>query len=543
MISRPDFSFFSGILFVSRLFFSAAVAVLALFSRLSFADPASEIALQVPADLRAVYETRQFAPLWLDNGKPAERARQAIEVMNHAADDALNVEDYRLPALQQKMDNLGSTASDQQLAAFDLAMSETLAHYIRDLHVGRVDPRTLGLAIDTSSRRAALPQRLQNTLTAADLVSAVAGARPIIPQYSTLRQLLAEYRALAGQHPSAPDLPPLAGKKLSPGEHWSGTPALVEWLVALGNLPAGTPATELYDGPVVEGLKEFQRQHGQIPDGVIGKQTYRNLLVSVPERVRQIELAMERLRWLDDSLLQKRFIVINVPQFTLWAYAPDASGQAKPVLQMPVVVGIARKNETPLMIKNLSTLVFSPYWNVPRSIAKKEILPKLYADPDYLFHENMELVDSNGVAQGSGVGPLELHAITNGAYRIRQRPGTKNALGELKFVFPNDDSIYMHDTPSKSYFAKERRDLSHGCIRLGNPMGLALFALEPQGEWDEAKVREKIASSRDQHLALKERMPVLLLYMTANVDANGKAVFLQDIYEQDEKLARALGKT
>jgi murein L,D-transpeptidase YcbB/YkuD len=525
---------------VSRLFFSAAVALLTLSSGFTIADPANNIATQVTPALSAVYGTRQFAPLWLDSGKPTPRASQAIEMMGHAADDALNAEDYRLTALQQQLEGLAHSATDQQLAAFDLAMSDAVSHYVHDLNVGRVDPRSLDLAIDITPRLATLPQHLQNVLTAGDLPTAIANARPIIPQYATLRQLLAEYRALAAQHPAAPALPPLATKKLSPGENWEGTPALAEWLIVLGDLPAGTPATELYDGAVVEGVKHFQLQHGQVPDGVIGKQTYTNLLIPLPRRVQQIELAMERLRWLDDSILRKRFIVINVPQFTLWAFAPDANGHVKPVLQMPVVVGQARKNETPLMIKNLSTLVFNPYWNVPRSITKKEMLPKLHADPDYLFKENMELVDSNGIAQGSAVGPLELHAISNGAYRIRQRPGTKNALGELKFVFPNDDAIYMHDTPSKSYFAKERRDLSHGCVRLGNPMGLALFVLETEGEWDEARINEKISTSNDQHLTLKERMPVLLLYMTANVDADGKAIFLQDIYGQDEDLAGAL---
>ena len=226
----------------------------------------------------------------------------------------------------------------------------------------------------------------------------------------------------------------------------------------------------------------------------------------------------------------------------LWGFAPNADGVAKPVLQMAVVVGKAGKHETPLMTKTLNSLVFSPYWNVPRSIAIKEFLPKLEADPFFLARENMELVDNSGNPQGSEVGEAELGGIVHGAYRIRQCPGRKNALGDLKFVFPNDDSIYMHDTPSKSFFAKERRDLSHGCVRLQNPMGMALFALQGQGEWDEAKIKEKIDRGVEQHQILKERMPVLLLYLTANVDENGKAIFLQDIYNLDGKLVAALHK-
>lgn len=170
----------------------------------------------------------------------------------------------------------------------------------------------------------------------------------------------------------------------------------------------------------------------------------------------------------------------------------------------------------------------------------KELLPKLRRDPAYLDHESMELVDRDGDTHGSYFDETQEDQLISGEYRIRQRAGDKNALGKLKFVFPNNDSIYMHDTPSKNLFAKDRRDFSHGCIRVGDPMGLALFALQTQGEWDEAKVNEKIAVSTDQHLTLKERMPVLLLYLTANTDQNGQAMFFQDIYHQDEPLMAAL---
>lgn len=523
-----------------------AALLLCLLSSFTFATPATGIAAQVQPPLTAVYEARQFAPLWLDGDKASVRALQAIDIMALAHEDGLNTADYPLAALQQMVGTLkqgGST--DEQQAAFDLAMSRALVRFVEDLNIGRVTPRTVGLEIDTSTRLAALQQQLGTVLTASDLPAAIASMRPAIPPYAALRGQLAHYRLLAAQHTQAPAFPPLPAKKLVSGETWSGIPALATWLTALGYLPDNALITEankagLYDGAIVEGVKNFQQHHGQIDDGVIGKQTYQNLQMPIQDRVQKIELAMERLRWMDDSILKKRFVVINVPQFTLWAFAPNAEGIAKPVLQMAVVVGKAGKHETPLMIKTLNSLVFSPYWNVPRSIATKELLPKLYENPFYLVHEDMELVDGNGHSQGSEVGEAEIGGILHGNYRIRQRPGKKNALGELKFVFPNDDAIYMHDTPSKSFFAKERRDLSHGCVRLQNPMGLALFALEGQGEWDEQRVREKIAAGVEQHQVLKERMPVLLLYMTANVNENGTAIFLQDIYNQDSKLAAAL---
>lgn len=521
----------------------AVVALTPFIALPLIAAPAADIAVQVQAPLHAVYEARQFTPLWLgDDGRPTSRAGQALQLMAQAADDALDPADYHLPALQQQQDALAQHGgSDGEQAAFDLALSRALAAYVEHLSIGRVAPREVGPGIDMAPQLARLPNHLQQVLTAGDLPAAIASVRPQFPPYAALRQLLPAYRQLAQQHPQVPALPPLPGKKLEAGKPWDGVAALAAWLAVLGDLPADTPVPALYEGQLVEAVKHFQRRHALAADGVIGKQTFDALLVPLPQRVRQIELAMERLRWMDDHVVQKRFIVINIPQFMLWAYAPAADGP-QVALTMPVVVGIAGKNETPVMTKTLSSLVFSPYWNVPRSIATKELLPKLRKDPGYLAHEDMELVDMHGVSHGSAAGSHELTGIVLGEYRIRQRVGAKNALGTLKFVFPNDDNIYMHDTPSKRLFSKDRRDFSHGCVRLGNPMGLALFALQTQGEWDEAKVNEKIATSKDQHLALKERMPVLLMYFTANVADDGSAVFPQDIYNQDVKLVAALDR-
>jgi murein L,D-transpeptidase YcbB/YkuD len=502
-----------------------------------------EIAKYVQIPLYTVYEARGFMPLWLkEDGEPTERAEQTIAAFNNASEDGLNPTDYNVFALQQTLINMKQkSGNDQQQAAFDLAMSRSLARFVEDLSVGRVTPQQLDIAIDVSLKKAALPQKIQQMLTTDDVTSTATAISPRIPLYSDLRRLLAEYRLLAEQHPLAPSLPPLPSKKLTAGDVWVGTPALADWLKVLSYLPTNVEVTEQYDGEIVEAVKHFQRHQGLTTDGVIGKQTYQSLLTPLPVRVKQITLAMERLRWLDDDLLYKRFVIINIPEFTLRAFSPDNDG-IKTVLEMAVVVGQAHKNETPLMSKTLNSLVFSPYWNVPRSIAIKELLPKLRSDPHYLVKENMELVDNNGMTHGSAVGVNELEGIRYAEYRIRQRPGTKNALGELKFVFPNDDAIYMHDTPSKPLFARERRDFSHGCVRLANPMAFALFALETQGEWDETKIREKISLGTEQHQVLRERMPVLLLYITATVDGEGNAVFLPDIYNQDEKLDAALSR-
>jgi murein L,D-transpeptidase YcbB/YkuD len=269
-----------------------------------------------------------------------------------------------------------------------------------------------------------------------------------------------------------------------------------------------------------------------LADGVIGAKTYEALRTPLEQRVQQIESSMQRLRALSAETLsvdtQQRFILINIPQFTLWAYAPGIAP-----LKMAVVIGNAAKSQTPIFSAEMSHVIFNPYWNVPRSIAVKELLPKIDKNPGYLLGEDMELVAKDGSVYSGAVTREQRNGIVLGDYRIRQRPGEKNALGNVKFMFPNDDSIYMHDTPSKNLFARERRDFSHGCIRLGNPLGMASYTLAASGVWDEASIDAQIATGREKHLRLQQNIPVLITYFTANVDEQGRAVFVPDIYGLD----------
>ena len=526
-----------------RFWFVMFLTAHALLTPVLQASPATEIAAQVPVALRDIYAARQFEPLWTNQGQPTPRATAAIQQLAHADDDGLHPQDYNVAQLEQQLATLQKATSldPLQQATFDLTLSAALAQYTSDMTAGRILPRSQGLDIDTNNNRTRLPTALQRVLVdTPDMVVTLAQLQPTLPVYGALRQQLSHYRMLAHTYPHPPTLPPLPGKKLEPGMVWSGNDALASWLVVLGDLASETVVQGTYSGALVDGVKRFQTRHGLTADGIIGKQTWEALHVPLPLRVQQIELAMERLRWLDAAAMtQQRFILINIPQFTLWAYSP-IQGRPQPDFEMRVVVGQAGKNETPVMTKTLSSIVFNPYWNVPRSIAMKELLPKLRRDPSYLLHEDMEWVDRQGHAQGNHFDPEQEDRVVLGEYRIRQRSGNKNALGKLKFVFPNDDAIYMHDTPSKNLFAKDRRDFSHGCIRVGDPTKLALFVLQTQGDWDDVKLNDKISHSKDQHVALQERLPVLVLYLTANTDAAGNALFFPDIYQHDAALAAAL---
>jgi murein L,D-transpeptidase YcbB/YkuD len=242
--------------------------------------------------------------------------------------------------------------------------------------------------------------------------------------------------------------------------------------------------------------------------------------------VRQLELTLERLRWLPD-LAPGPLITVDLPAYRLWAYpaAPDAAP-----LEMRVVVGAAIKTPTPLFVGEMLYLEFNPYWNIPRSIALKEIIPKLSSNPDYLAQHDMELVPPHST----------LPALRSGKARVRQRPGPKNALGAVKFAMPNPMDIYLHSTPSRQLFKRSRRDLSHGCIRVEQPAALVRFVLASQAQWDTDQIAAAMAPGPNRRVDIKAPVPVVILYATAMLDGDGKARFVPDVYKLDPALEQAL---
>jgi murein L,D-transpeptidase YcbB/YkuD len=259
-------------------------------------------------------------------------------------------------------------------------------------------------------------------------------------------------------------------------------------------------------------------------------------------RITQIELAMERLRWLPE-LSPGRSIIVNIPAFQLWAFN-DRGETDTGIVNMKVVVGKALENQTPVLMAELSFIDFMPYWNIPYSITKGEILPKWLEDNNYLSKEDMELVYSFG----NNVKPVtasdsSLSQVKQGLLKIRQRPGKKNPLGQVKFIFPNKDDVYLHGTPANALFSKSRRDFSHGCVRVENPELLAEFALKNQDEWTKEAIQLAMKSKKTERVVLKKSIPVLFFYMTSFIDQNDKLVFYPDIYGHDAALLGALQKT
>jgi murein L,D-transpeptidase YcbB/YkuD len=470
--------------------------------------------------VRAAYEAEHFAPLWTSGGKPTRQADALIAAFSDAGSKGLSAADYDADGLAADAARLRTAGAPtaEELGGFDVALTVSLMRFASDSYSGKINPHQLGYAIDTEPKRLDLPELALELARAPDPAGQLAGLDPPFPLYARLRTALQQYRALAARTDlqPVPDLP-----KLRPGETHPGIPKLRAWLIAVGDLspPSRAPAQPaLYDDALAKAVKRFQRRHGLDADGVIGAGTLHALQVPMAHRARQIELAMERVRWLP-YWFPDRFVVVNIPEFRLRGFQDT---EPSPRVDMGVVVGsTAEKTYTPVLQADMRYLIFRPYWLVPTSIARKEILPKASHDPSYLARQNMELVDGH----------------------LRQRPGPTNSLGLLKFIFPNPFHVYFHDTPAKALFQRTRRDFSHGCIRVSDPPSLAAFVLQDRNGWDRQRIQSAMTAGADNHrVDLPAPIPVYVLYTTANVEPDGQVVFLDDIYGQDASLDALLAR-
>lgn len=455
-------------------------------------------------------------PLWIDDGGGLTGAgRQALDLLLGADSHGLTPSHYRVDM------------QPANLAPFEVELSLAMLRYLGDIRFGRVE----------RGDRSALPASLRRAATSGHTLDAVTEAMPRLGHYEGLRHALAAYRAIAAG-PALPALP-ADSPSIRIGEPLPWSDALRAHLLAFGDLApsADEPRGDVYDAALEDAVKHFQRRHALADDGVLGKGTLAALRVPVATRVRQIELALERSRWLPRDLTG-RAIVVNIPMYRLDAY--DVVESARPVMSMKVVVGTQGRYSTPVFASQVERVVFRPYWNVPRSIVVGELLPKALADHGYLAAHRYELV--RGQSDRGEVVPVSaesLQALASGALRLRQRPGPGNALGLVKFDLPNTYDVFLHDTPSQLAFARDQRALSHGCVRVERPVDLATWVLGAP-EWSPATVTAATAGRDAQMVRVERPVPVLLTYTTAAVDADGTVHFAADIYGHDLKLDRIL---
>jgi murein L,D-transpeptidase YcbB/YkuD len=494
----------------------------------------------VSRDLWTLYDGEPDRLLWFEGTRPLPTIEGALAAIADARAYGLDADDYDAATLQVHWAALRARpASPAQRAQFDVALSAVVARVLTAVHLGRVDPDVLQWKYAGPHKRIDRVGLLREARLGRGLGDVLRGLEPTVSHYVRARAALATYRQLAeaGEPALVPALPQ-GQRKLVPGQTWSGVPQLAARLRAVGDLVAETPAASThYTGAIVDAVKRFQTRHGLESDGVIGGGTLKAINVSLAVRVRQIELAMERMRWLP-QLSDQRNIFVNVANFRLWASDPVANDDP---LRMNVVVGQSLDHETPLFIERLEYIVFRPFWNPPRGILLDEILPKARRDPGYMARHQYEIV-----ATGADDAPAlptsaeNLEKVRAGRLVLRQRPGTSNSLGLAKFIFPNDENVYMHGTPTRGTFARARRDASHGCIRLEDPAALAAWVLRDQPEWTRARIDQAMAGNRPVRVSLRQPMTVVLFYDTVHVSRQGVVFFMDDIYGHDAELDAAL---
>jgi L,D-transpeptidase YcbB len=494
--------------------------------------------------VKKFYELNQESLWWVKGTEPTAQARQVITLLLQADQKGLAADDYDGPRWNNRLERLKPATrqpAEADAVRFDLALTVCVMRYVSDLHIGKVNPKHFAFALDDESKRYDLAEFLRDhVVNAGDVTGALTNVEPQYPGYRRTINALQTYMELAKKDDG--EMLPLVKKTIAPGDTYPGVPRLAQLLRLVGDLPAEAkvPADGMiYDDSLVDAVKNFQRRHGRDPNGRIDARTVADLNIPLSRRVRQMQLTLERWRWMPDSY-QRAPIVVNIPEFRLRAYDKDFNVG----VTMNVVVGKAYGgHDTPVFSDTMEYVVFRPYWEVPYSITKAEMIPHIVRDPDYLAKKGFEVVDSrqNVVSAGSVTADV-LDQLRAGKLFVRQKPGPKNALGLVKLIFPNRYNVYMHDTPATELFAKSERDFSHGCIRLERPAELAEWVLRDNPGWTPERIQAAMNGSETRQVNLAHPIPVLILYGTVIVLEDGVVHFYDDIYGHDLALERVLAK-
>ena len=492
-------------------------------------------------DVTAFYTAGGYAPAWTIGGKPTPQALEIIDAFKQARVKGLDPEDYDASRWDGRLARLApATASPtaDDIDRFDLAMTVSAMRYVCALSIGRVNPHHVKFGVTIGTQTYDLAGFLrEQVMQAGDVNLTLATVEPHYAGYLRAETALAAYVKLAAQG----DGPPLPAIQASvhPGDDYPGVPQLAARLGLLGDLndPEAfiTAGETAYAGALIDAVKRFQTRHGLDPDGVLGKSTIADLNTPLKQRVRQLQYTLERYRWIPRTFTQPP-ILVNLPEFTL----RTMRRQPAPFLNMRVVVGKAYRKQTPVFTGNMQYVIFRPYWNVPFSIEQAELVPKLRQDRDYLASHGFEVVDGNEVVTDGRVSDDILQELREGGLSIRQKPGPKNSLGLVKFIFPNSYNVYLHSTPVPELFAHARRDFSHGCIRVQDPLALAVWVLRDDPNWTQDKIAAAMNGDQTIQVNLPKPIPVLILYSTAVVEPGGEVRFFDDIYHYDSELKAEL---
>lgn len=483
--------------------------------------------------MRAFYAARRYQPAWIDGTKPQSELDALLRALDNAGHHGLDPDLYDLGPLSEarlaaRIRLLAPSGFEPAMVApLDLRLTAAWLEYASDLSDGvtarphadpmwKVKPRHIDLL--PIFRRALDESRVEETL---------GELAPSIDEYRRLQSAREQYSKLAnvGGWPMLP-----ARLTLKPGQRCKDVRTLAARLAATGDLRSGPEShAATYDRELQEAVLRFQVRHG-LPSGrTLTPATVAAMNIPVTARIRQIELNMERWRWFPRDLGAVH-IRVNVPEYQL-----ELRDHGQTALAMNVVVGAVDK-PTPIFSDTMTTVAFAPYWNVPASIAAEETLPAVLSDPEFLSRNNIEVLStSDDVIDPATVDWWRAQWDDTFQYRFRQRPGTANSLGRVKFLFPNDYDVYLHDTPAAALFSKNDRALSHGCVRVQDPVKLAEYLLRASARWDAARIEQAMNATEEQQVKLPSPIPVHLMYWTARVDEDGTVRFFPDIYGHDAR--------
>ena len=513
------------------------------------AEPAFKAQL-LPA--RRFYRERGFQLGWFKAHQPVDRVKTLQDIIAKASDEGLSPKDYQAKDIPKMLAELkkvrgDSTRRNALERQIDIALTGTYMKWANDYYRGVANPQdTKNTSWMVKPNKIKLNKALLTFLGERKSRYNYYEFAPLHPEYDQLKKALAAYRAQerAGGWSTLP-----AALNLKPGAASPAVAALRKRLLnsasgVTASSPAGAlvqpdtatapPATTVYDPELVQAVKSFQQDAGLKATGIVSGETVKQLNVPIGTRIDQLILNMERWRWLPKKF-EPDYLLVNIPEYTLHVMEDN-----KEAFNMRVIVGKVL-HETPVFSDKVEYVVLAPYWNVPFSIIDKELRDKLTANPRYLDRLDMEVVKGYGrKAEVIDPATVDWANVTQATfkYTLRRRPGPKNDLGDVKFIFPNSNDIYLHDTPHDELFSQTNRSFSHGCVRLSEPIKLATYLLRKQPEWDQATILDSIATHREKYITLKEKLPVYLVYFTAWADAAGHPHFRDDIYGLDKKLAR-----